>query len=308
MSKISQVLCPPPCYIGVYLFCMHKPDLLLYRHLYTSDLYSINEFSYECGAHYCFDPGFTKELCISFTRKGYLTFNSFRQSHEECNTRVLIEKPGCEFTLQHRGPGAGCGTSFRFTQEAYDLLKERPGLKHSLFFRNPSIFSMLVAATPEAEYLYYAILNCLVKRNCCKLEVDSLVMEMLDIIMNMLVDSPDSVALPEKPNRVHLATVEKAKEYILENFTKNISLQELATHCFISPFHFSRLFKQLSTYSPYQYLQLIRLKHAETLLRSTDLPITDVCFRSGFNRLDYFSAAFTKKFHIAPSKYKRQLC
>jgi AraC family transcriptional regulator len=284
---------------------MQPPEFLLYRHLFISDWYAINDFSYACGANYRFDPGYTHEFCISFTRKGFLTFKSFRQSHEECNTRILIEKPGCEFTLQRRGGGSGCGTSIRFTHEAWKAIGERLELKQSLFFRNPDIFSILVAATPEAEYLYYAILHCVSKGNCCKLEVDGMVMELLDTVLNMLTEVKQSTALPEKPGRIHLATVERAKEFILENFTRNISLQELARHCFVSPFHFSRLFKQLSTYSPYQYLQLIRLKHAETLIRNTDLPITDVCFRSGFNRLDYFSAAFTKKYHIAPSRYKR---
>lgn len=284
---------------------MQNPDYLMYRHLFKSDLYAVNDFSYACSPGFLFDPGYTQEFCISFTRKGFLTFNSFRQSHEECNTRILIEKPGCEFTLQRRGGGSGCGTTFRFTHEAYAAIQERPGLRSSLFFRNPDIFSMLVAATPEAEYLYHTILNCLMKRNCCKLEVDGLVVELLDTVLNMLSETSESNPLPEKPDRIHLSTVERAKEYILENFTKNISLQELARQCFVSPFHFSRLFKQLSGYSPYQYLQLIRLKHAESLLRNTDLPITDVCFRSGFNRLDYFSAAFTKKYHIAPSRYKR---
>jgi AraC family transcriptional regulator len=284
---------------------MLQSDVLQYRHLFKSDLYAIDDFSYACSANYEFDPGYTREFCISFTRKGYLTFDSFRQSHEECNTRILIEKPGCEFTLRRRGGGSGCGTSFRFTGECYAAIRQRADIKSSYFFRHPDIFSMLVAATPEAEYLYFSILSCVMKGNCCKLEVDSLVIELLDIILNMVTESRGSTALPEKPNRIHLSTVERAKEYILENFTKNISLQELARHCFVSPFHFSRLFKQLSTFSPYQYLQLIRLKHAETLIRSTDLPITDVCFRSGFNRLDYFSAAFTKKYQIAPSRYKR---
>jgi AraC family transcriptional regulator len=284
---------------------MQPGEFLLYRHLFSSDLYTVNDFSYACGANYRFDPGYTSDFCISFTRKGFLTFKSFRHSHEECNTRILIEKPGCEFTLQRRGGGSGCGTTFRFKQEAYAGILDREGVKKSLFFRNPDIFSLLLAATPEAEYLYHTILNCLEKGNCCKLEVDSLVMELLDTVLFAITENTRSAALPEKPGRIHLATVERAKEYMLENFTKNISLYELSRHCFVSPFHFSRLFKQLSTYSPYQYLQLIRLKHAETLIRNTDLPITDVCFRSGFNRLDYFSAAFTKKYQVAPSRYKR---
>lgn len=280
-----------------------NPEFLARHRLFSSDFYSIDEFSYACGAHYRFGPGYTAAFNISFTRKGFLTFNSFRQSHEECSTRILVEKPGCEFTLQHRGAGAGCGTIFRFTDEAYNALQEKHDAHRSLFFRNPGIFSILIAATPEAEYLYYAILNCVSKGNCSKLEADSLVVELLDTIMGMLAESRNDAVLPVKMD--HLGTVERAKEFMMENFTRNISLQELARHCYVSTFHFCRLFKQFSTYSPYQYLQSIRLKHAATLLKNTNLPVTDVCFRSGFNRLDYFSAAFTKKYRIAPSRYKQ---
>jgi AraC family transcriptional regulator len=46
------------------------------------------------------------------------------------------------------------------------------------------------------------------------------------------------------------------------------------------------------------------LQHAERLIRTTDLPVTDVCFQSGFNRLDYFSTAFAKRYNVPPSKYK----
>jgi AraC family transcriptional regulator len=277
------------------------PEYLDWKSLFRSDFYSINDFSYECGAHFRFEPGYTQEFCVSFTRKGFLTFNSFRQSHQECNTRVLIEKPGCEFTLQQHGGGSGCGTSFRFSYAAYAALKQKQ--ERSLFFRNPDIFSILLSATPEAEYLYYSILQSLSRGNCCKLEIDGLVIDMLDTIMNQLSEGKEHKEMPEK--LIHLSTVERAKEYIMENFMTDMSLFELARNCFVSPFHFSRIFKQFSGYSPYQYLQLVRLKHAETLLKNTDLPITDVCFRSGFNRLDYFSAAFTKKYHIAPSRYKQ---
>lgn len=277
------------------------PDYLDWKSLYNSDFYSVNDFSYECGAHFRFEPGYTQEFCISFTRKGFLTFNSFRQSHQECNTRILIEKPGCEFTLHHRGGGSGCGTSFRFSHEAYAALKQKQ--EPSLFFRNPDIFSLLLSATPEVEYLYYTILQSLSLGICSKLEIDGLVIDMLDTIMNLVGEEKERAEMPGK--LIHLSTVERAKEYIMENFMTDISLFELARNCFVSPFHFSRIFKLFSGYSPYQYLQLVRLKHAETLIKNTDLPMTDVCFRSGFNRLDYFSAAFTKKYNIAPSRYKQ---
>ena len=137
------------------------------------------------------------------------------------------------------------------------------------------------------------------------MEIDQLVMEMIEKVLGCISEYKPDGRIGTKLKRNHLRTIERAKEFITQQFANDISLMDIATYCHISPFHFSRIFKQFSGYSPYQYLQLVRLKHAETLLKNTDLPITDVCFRSGFNRLDYFSAAFTKKYHIAPSRYKQ---
>ncbi len=67
-------------------------------------------------------------------------------------------------------------------------------------------------------------------------------------------------------------------------------------------------FKQFNIFSPYKYLQDLRLKNAEMLLKSTTLSITDVCFMSGFNSLDYFSTAFSKKYKLSPSKYRSAVC
>jgi AraC-like DNA-binding protein len=88
-----------------------------------------------------------------------------------------------------------------------------------------------------------------------------------------------------------------------EHFTRDISLEELASVCHISVFHFSRIFRQFTGYSPYHYLQLVRLRQAAYLLQ-TNLPVADVAFSSGFNSVDYFSAAFKKKFRLSPTAYR----
>jgi len=272
--------------------------------LFTSGYYSISDFNCYSNERLKFKPGYTPEFCINFARKGYFTFDSFRRSYEEYNSRILVEKPGCEYILTQPYAGPGACTIFRFTENGYEEIKEKYKLRQSSFFADKNIYSLVLAATPESDYLHHAILKTLGQPGYCLLELDILVMEFIDVIMNALTGNSLHAELPQSSKRYHIATIERAKEYILENFTDNISLNELSQHCYVSPFYFSRLFKQLSTCSPFYYLQHIRLKHAETMIRTTDLPLTDICFRSGFNRLDYFSTAFTKKYAISPSRYK----
>lgn len=249
-------------------------------------------------------PGYSTSFCINFARSGYFTFTSYRKSDEEYTSRVLIEKPGCEFTLTQEHAGAGSCTVIRFTEEAYEAIKDRFGLKEVSFFANDDMFALMLSASPEAEYLHYNILRALASKNFCKLEIDSLMLELVEAVMKTFTGTYLEPALTDGNKRHHLSTIERAKEYLLDNFSNDISLQELAQHCYVSPFHFTRLFKQICSYSPFYFLQQIRLKHAETMIRTTELPIADICFRSGFNRLDYFSTTFAKKYMVPPSKYK----
>jgi AraC-like DNA-binding protein len=271
--------------------------------LFSSDLYSISDFESLTGSRTGFGKGHTSEFCINFPRQGYYVYQSFRRRHEEYSSQVLIEKPGCGFSLVQQWPGQGACTIFRFNDAAYETIKEQYRLNDCSFFTNPDIFSLLLKASPEAEYFHHRILQQVQGAEASKLETDQLVMEMVDAVMQALMITPCK-AVPENHREHHLVTIERAKEYLFQEFHRDISLLELARHCYVSVFHFSRLFKQFTGHSPYHYLRKIRLQHAERLIRTTDLPVTDVCFQSGFNRLDYFSTAFAKRYNVPPSKYK----
>src|SRR5688572_3936088 len=101
--------------------------------------------------------------------------------------------------------------------------------------------------------------------------------------------------------------IENGKLFMHANFASRISLAEISTYCHTSLFHFSRIFKQGTSSSPYQYLLSIRLNHAESLLRQSSKTITDICFESGFNSLEHFATIFRRRFKMNPSEYRRML-
>jgi transcriptional regulator GlxA family with amidase domain len=104
-----------------------------------------------------------------------------------------------------------------------------------------------------------------------------------------------------------LRLVEVARDYMRANFCDRLRVEEIAREVFMSQYHFSRIFKKYTSYSPYQYLLEIRLQHARKLMSQKGLSIKEITFRSGFNSMDYFSAAFSKKFSVCPSLYKKRL-
>ncbi len=98
----------------------------------------------------------------------------------------------------------------------------------------------------------------------------------------------------------------RAKVFIDEHFTKDISIQDLAQISCFSPYYFIRLFKDLYGITPRQYIVLKKMQAAEGLL-SQGKPVKDVCFLIGYESLQTFSTQFKKIKGVSPSKFKKAM-
>ncbi len=272
--------------------------------LYQSDFYQILDFKCRCTDCRTSKPEYSQSFSISFVRKGNFLFNAYRNSFDSYTGCVLISKPWYERTVTHTHTIPDECTIFDFTNVFYDEIKETYGSLNFLF--NNDIHSFLVKTDPEAEVLHRVALSQVFAKNIQKLKMDSIIVEIIENIFGKVGNFKNQSQLPVSLKKHHLTTIEIAKEYLLQNYQNDISLLELARHCNISPFHFSRLFKQITTYAPYQFLTTIRLKHAAMLLKDTALPVTETAFFSGFNSLENFSAAFRKKYRHSPEKYRNE--
>jgi AraC-like DNA-binding protein len=154
------------------------------------------------------------------------------------------------------------------------------------------------------EFYHFYIMQGLQHSNAGKLKTDNLVMEMLHKVLAAITDYQPDEKINLRLKKNHLATIERAREYMAGHFMEDISLMEIAGHCYVSPFHFSRLFRTFTSSSPHQYLQSIRLQHAVMLLRNTSIPVADIAFSSGFNSIEYFTAAFRQRYKCPPSKFR----
>ncbi|MDR6882604.1 AraC family transcriptional regulator [Bacillus sp. 3255] len=94
--------------------------------------------------------------------------------------------------------------------------------------------------------------------------------------------------------------VHRALLHIHHHFRETISLEEAAKHAGLAPNYFSQLFRQ-TTGIPFQtYLQDLRLKFAKSLLISSDYPVTEICYASGFHTLTHFERVFKQRFGETP--------
>lgn len=103
------------------------------------------------------------------------------------------------------------------------------------------------------------------------------------------------------------SVVAKAKAYIDENYDKDISLDEVSRMVDISPYYFSKLFKQEQGENFIEYLTRTRMQKARQLLKDQNYSIKEICAMSGYSDPNYFSRIFKKYEGMTPSEYRERL-
>lgn len=91
--------------------------------------------------------------------------------------------------------------------------------------------------------------------------------------------------------------------YVDSHYASEITLEQAAALVGFSKFHFSRLFKEFTNCTFYDYLSQTRIQAAKRLL-STGTSITDIAFQTGFNSLTSFCRCFKKYTDLSPSEYR----
>lgn len=94
--------------------------------------------------------------------------------------------------------------------------------------------------------------------------------------------------------------------YMKENYTGDLSLEEVAKVFGYSPAYLSRMFRKYAGVSFKEHVQSIRLGYAVKDLESGRYSITETAMRNGFSGSKAFARAFRKKYGMLPSEYKQK--
>lgn len=107
-----------------------------------------------------------------------------------------------------------------------------------------------------------------------------------------------------KKQESSLSMVEKAKEYMQENYAKDLSLDDVSKTVNISPYYFSKLFKEEEGRNFIDYLTEIRIDKAKELLMDKNLSMKEICAAVGYSDPNYFSRSFKKNVGVTPTEYR----
>lgn len=148
------------------------------------------------------------------------------------------------------------------------------------------MFRSLSSGEPRAEVFCHTLMHAL------------LVKAVTIVGVKLAADEDEVVAEPSILGR-------RVKAYIDDNYAESITLQSIGDALHVSPYYLSHVFKEMSGYSPMQYLLRRRIGEAQTLLITTDLPVTQIAGMVGYDTQSYFNLQFSKHVGMPPKKYRQ---
>ena len=104
----------------------------------------------------------------------------------------------------------------------------------------------------------------------------------------------------------YMKKFEQVLDYIDTHYMEELTLDAIADYSGFSRYHFTRLFKQYTQTTFYDYLSFKRIKVVEELLAEPDLSITEIALQAGFSSISTFNRIFKQHKQCTPSQYRAQ--
>lgn len=250
-----------------------------------------------CGYEVCdplhsFGPAVRANYLIHFIVSGKGIFQAGNQTYKlEAGDGFLIEPDVSTF---YQADDAEPWTYFwiGFDGDMAGVILSKIGL-------GGSNLTFYTTQQEEMEKIVLEIINHSTMANYDELMIESLLYKFMAVI------SKDITVLGSERIKGN-EYVRNAVEYIHANYSKPISVQEVADHININRGYLYSLFMEELDVSPQEYLRKVRLTRAAEQLNITDLPVEAVAAANGYSNPAVFSKAFKKMHGLSPVMYRKR--
>lgn len=113
---------------------------------------------------------------------------------------------------------------------------------------------------------------------------------------------PDT--LEDQSKRFRKERIKDMIDYIHQNYTQSITIQDIADAANISKTECYRCFSEFSEMTPTDYINKFRLQQAAQLLITSDKSMSEICYTTGFNNTSYFAKKFKEHYKVSPKAYR----
>lgn len=175
-----------------------------------------------------------------------------------------------------------------------------PGLRENALIPDDAspVCPLTEAQTVRLERLYDVLYSELTAGNDDG--AHHLLMALLTLVQQFLA------AAAQDGNRGENVLAQRIKDYIDRHFAEDFSLQCMADALHVSPYYLAHVCKDVTGYSPLQYVLRRRIGEAQTLLITTELPVTRIAAQVGYDNPSHFNAQFSKAVGMSPRTFRKE--
>ena len=262
--------------------------------------HGINVGNYKCHACAGTRSGaeYTPVYTLIFLLRGSFRHSTFRQSYFLTSEFILFKKPRFDFEAIHEHYIHDDCFYIEFGDDVLDQMASSFSPDILSFLKDQDTASLLLKSRPHDNFFTW-YLSRGTNDSIGTLEYQSSIVQLITSVLGHESNTSDCA------NHALHDSIDRAKQFIAENYREDISLEHISEASFVSPFHFSRVFKRNTGFSPHQYLLEVRLHNARKLLLDSALNVSEVGYASGFSNPDYFVTLFKQKHEFSPSQFRR---
>ncbi len=210
---------------------------------------------------------------------GSVVFLDMRQEYP-C---VASSQDPWEILWVHIG-GRQCADYFQLLQsdEFPVCITENSGKIKKLFMR---LYELIASQTPDCE----------VRASHCIAGI------LTELVADRILKGDDALSLAPS---VYPDAVRAGIDFMENHFHERLTLETIAQHIALSPFHYARVFKRATSMSVMTRLLHTRIAQAKIMLSETDLSVRDIAERCGFVDQGYFGKQFKRCEEVTPSEFR----
>ena len=136
---------------------------------------------------------------------------------------------------------------------------------------------------------------------------DDILLQSLILKLIYILSENSASVIKSTPKSNNRTTIERTLEYINNNLSSDLTLEELANAANYNTIYFHKLFKASTGKTLHEYIEAQRIKKSINLLISTDMTLTQIAYECGFSSQSYFSYAFKRRMGTSPRDYAKKI-
>ncbi len=171
----------------------------------------------------------------------------------------------------------------------------------------PGISAIIVTQLKMFDLVYEAI-NCGLKGYLLKPVLPFELLSLMERLIHVRV-SPWSTKSPKRHEEslatTRTSSIQIVVEYVKDHYQEPLNIADAARQVYLSPSHFSHLFKKETGVTFIEFVTAVRLDQAKKLLRTTNVPVEVIAQQTGFGTGSYFATTFRRLQGQSPRSYRQ---